>query len=129
MAAGGGEGVCAAGPASSLCDGVIRANGEGFIQCFTNADCGPAAIGIDAGNCLLSQTRDGFLDPVTAAGVADANRPVAAATFCLPPTGNSGINGVAGLPGPAKVLNQASSRIFCASNPSVLYEPGVGGCP
>ena len=36
---------------------------------------------------------------------------------------------VAGLPGPARIINQAKSTLFCKSDPTVQYMPGVGGCP
>ncbi len=124
---GSGEGVCTLGPADNLCDGVVRANGDGFLQCLSNGDC--SAAGFNGGNCTLTKQRECFLDPITATGVQDPNKPVSVAAFCIPRTSSDGINSVAGLPGPARVVNQASSRIFCASNPSVLYEPGVGGCP
>ena len=44
-------------------------------------------------------------------------------------TANGGINAVAGLPGPARVVNQVSAKTFCDSDPLVEYIPGVGGCP
>ena len=127
--AGGGEGVCPAGPADKSCDAVLRANGEGFISCNNNADCLGSNIGIEAGNCTISKPRECFLDPITATGVADPETPVGAATFCIPTTSNGAINSVAGLPGPGRVVNQAASRLFCASDPGVQYQPGVGGCP
>jgi len=126
---GGGEGECASGPDELSCDGIVRANNTGFISCFTNADCDPTVIGVDAGNCTLSKRRKCFLDPIVATGSPDPGTPVGAAAFCIPPTANSGINGVAGLPGPGRVRNQSKVTYFCASNPSVSYTPGVGGCP
>lgn len=122
-------GACDMGPIDNFCDGVLRANAAGFIACNTNVDCEPGTIGIDAGACTLQTTRGCFLDTITAQGVADASQPVGAATFCIPPTSNGGINTVAGLPGPAKVVNQGSARTFCDSNPAIEYTPGVGGCP
>jgi hypothetical protein len=52
-----------------------------------------------------------------------------ASTFCIPKTANTGVNSTAGLPGPAKVVNQSRGQSFCASDPGVAYTPGVGGCP
>jgi cysteine-rich repeat protein len=124
---GGGEGECAASPPFNFCDGVARANGEGFVQCGTNADC--VALGTFIGNCTLSTPKRCFLDPISATGVQDPNFPVGVATFCIGPTGNAGINTVAGLPGAGRVKNAASAATFCASNPAVQYTPGVGGCP
>ena len=135
----------------TFCDGVLRANGDPFVFCDTtpllctdtllacasNADCNPgvecspdtqcAADGL--GKCTLSKRRSCFLDPIIAQGKADANAPVQAATFCIPPTINGGINGVAGLPGPGRALLQGTTEFHCAGSPSSIYTPGVGGCP
>jgi cysteine-rich repeat protein len=123
---GGGKGQCNQG-SISFCDGITRADGTGFIQCNNNADC--AALGPAAGDCTLSSAQPCFLNPITATGVEDPNVPVAVAALCIPATGNSGINTVAGLPGPARVTNAAQAESYCASNPAVAYTPGVGGCP
>jgi hypothetical protein len=110
-----------------FCDGVTRGNGEGFVQCNSNADCTP--LGSFVGSCTLSTPRRCFPDPISATGVQDPNKPVAVATFCIAATGNVGINAVAGLPGPGRVKNVAAASSFCASNPATQYTPGVGGCP
>jgi hypothetical protein len=94
-----------------------------------NADCDPGVIGIEAGDCTLSTRRKCFLDPIEATPTADPVHPVAAAVFCIAPTSNGGINTVAGLPGPARVVNEGVGASFCDSNPAVQYTPGVGGCP
>ena len=126
--AGGGEGECLANLPDAFCDAIVRANGEGFIGCQGNSDCLPLNIAIAAGNCTLSKVRECFLDPITATGVQDANKPLGVAAFCVPKTANSAINTVAGLPGPGRIKSQATSKLFCANNPAYLYTPGVG-CP
>ncbi len=126
---GGGVGECGSGPVDTLCDGILRANGKGFIGCLANVDCEPGTIGVDAGACTLSETRPCFLDPVTASGVPSPTTPIGAASFCIPKTSNGGINTVAGLPGPAKIRNQVASTTYCASDNGTAYTPGVGGCP
>jgi cysteine-rich repeat protein len=126
--AGGGEGVCNQGPTDKFCDGLVRANGEGFIACQNQSDCDAFPNGI-AGSCTLAKGRECFLDTIVAKGSADPRYPVAAAAFCIGRTGNGGINSVAGLPGPGRIVNQAEVTHFCASNPAVAYVPGVGGCP
>jgi hypothetical protein len=126
---GGGEGECNTGPDDAFCDGITRPNGDGFIGCNSNADCDAGNIGIVGGNCTLSERRECFLNPITATGVMNANTPLGVAVFCIGKTSNSGINTVAGLPGPGRVINQASARTFCASNQAVQYTPGAGGCP
>ena len=93
-----------------------------------NADCEPGTIGINAGFCTIVERRKCFLDPIVAVGVADATRPVGAAAFCVAPTGNPGINTVAGLPGPARVYNEGLAASFCFGS-ATQYTPGVGGCP
>jgi hypothetical protein len=124
----GGDSVCDDGPTDQSCDAVLRASGDGFIQCLTNADCEAGTIGIDAGNCTLQKTRECFLPTIEAQGIADPDEPVGAAIFCIPPTGNPGINSVAGLPGPGRVVNQNRVRKFCGGTGGAVYVPGVG-CP
>lgn len=126
--AGGGEGLCDQGPSDKFCDGIVRANGEGFIACQVQADCDVFPGGI-AGSCTLSKGRECFLDTIVATGSADPQYPLGVATFCIAKTSNAGINSVAGLPGPGRVINQGAVTHFCASNPNVVYIPGVGGCP
>jgi hypothetical protein len=122
-----GTGTCTVGPDDRTCDGLVRANGKGILSCSNNADC--QANDPLNGNCTLIKRRPCFVDPIVATGVASTDYPVGAAIFCVPPTSNGSINQVAGLPGPARVLNQGESAAFCASDPLVEYEPGVGGCP
>jgi cysteine-rich repeat protein len=124
---GGGQGSCLANIPDLYCDGITKADGAGFVQCLSNADC--SIFGPTFGDCALSSQRDCFLDPITATGVEDPNFPVAVATFCIAATSNGGINTVAGLPGPGRVKNAARAETFCASNPAVSYTPGAGGCP
>jgi hypothetical protein len=126
---GGDVGECNQGPNDKFCDAIIRASGAGYIQCNSNADCDAGAIGINAGNCTLTTARQCFLPTINATGTADPSFPIGAATFCVPPTGNGGINGAAGLPGPGRVINQAASTLYCASDPGTVYVPGSGGCP
>jgi hypothetical protein len=105
----------------------VRADATGFLSCNSNADC--AVLGSLAGDCNLTSTKECFLDPISATGVADPNAPVGAAAFCIAKTSNAGINDVAGLPGPGRIKNAAGASTFCASNNAVQYTPGVGGCP
>ncbi|MFQ5351638.1 MAG: hypothetical protein ACE5D3_01025, partial [Candidatus Binatia bacterium] len=111
-----------------FCDGFLKTNGAPFIGCLADGDCLATTIGFDAGKCTIVVNRPCFLDVVVADGMADPSAPVTAATFCIPPTINSGINDAAGLPGPGRVVTQTAVRTFCKSDPSVEYIPGVGGC-
>jgi hypothetical protein len=123
-------GECSLGPDDLYCDGVLRANGLGFVQCLSNADCEEGAIGFPAGTCSAVERRRCFLDPIVAIGNPDPQYPAGAATFCIPKVAASpAINSVAGLPGPARIVNQTESVLYCATDPGVQYQPGSGGCP
>jgi len=124
-----GVGECEEGPVDRFCDGIVRASGGGFVQCSTNADCAAVAIGMDAGACLLTQTRSCFLDTIIAVGTSDPATPVVGATFCSPHLSDAGFNVVLGVPGPVRVTAELETTLFCASDPGTLYEPGIGGCP
>ena len=127
-----GDGVnaqCTTGPDDASCDGLVRPNGEGFISCNGNADCDPINIGLPGGTCTLIKRRRCFLPTIVSHGVANPSSPIGAGVFCIPKTSNGGVNSVAGLPGPGRVVNQGRSRTFCAGNHGTVYTPGVGGCP
>ncbi len=126
--AGGDQGECTTGPDGTSCDAVVRANGMGVLSCSTNEDCTAESVGVAAGNCSLVERRKCFLNPLVATGHANPTTPVGVAAFCVPPTSSPAINSVAGLPGPGRTSNQAASRLFCASDPTKRYTPGVGGC-
>ncbi len=126
---GDGGGHCATGPDDRFCDGVRKADGGGIVACVANVDCLAGSIGFNAGTCSLSQRRACFPDPIVATGEVDPNEPVTGATFCVPPTSGAGKNTSIGLPGPARLVRQATLEYFCASDPSEQYVPGVGGCP
>ncbi len=126
---GGQRGTCATGPTDLYCDAVTRADGRGFINCNTNLDCAESSIGIDGGDCALSEQRACYLDPIVSTGVANPAAPLGAAAFCTPPTSSSGVNNVTGLPGPTRWEQQSVLTLFCAAAPLEVYTPGVGGCP
>src|SRR6185295_15218887 len=113
------------GPDDRGCDAILRANGEFFIQCNSNADCAPENIGVNAGNCTLSKRRECFLPTITASGTPDPDFPVGVATFCVPSTANPGINSTAGLPGPGRVVSQGATTVFCGTD---VYVPNAV-CP
>ena len=121
-------GKCTLGPDEKSCDGVVKANGDGVLACNANADCTPAAVGTNAGICSLVARRSCFLNPIVSQGAPHPSEPLGAAAFCVPPTSNSAINDVAGLPGPGRIVNQAKSKTFCGSDPTKQYIPGEGGC-
>ncbi len=127
---GDGTGRCTLGPESTSCDGLVTAAGRGILSCSTNEDCAEVNTGQPggAGACTLAERLPCLPDPIVATGKADPSTAIGAAAFCVGPTGNDAINGVAGLPGPARVVTQTSSRTFCERDPGRRYVPGVGGC-
>ena len=126
---GGNNGVCQV-DVTRFCDGALRANGEPFVTCLSDADCEQTDCGpVSCGTCTATLRKPCFLPTIEAQGRPDPQFPIGAAVFCVPQTANPGINSAAGLPGPGRIVNQARSTTFCASDPSVQYIPGVGGCP
>ncbi len=97
------NGECASSTVT-FCDGVVRAGGDGFLTCFTNADCDAIAASCegDCGDCLIEEQTKCFLDTILATGEPDPENPVLVTTFCIPPALSSGVNST-GLPGPARV--------------------------
>lgn len=120
------EGECGVGPVEKFCDAVIRANGNGFIGCLTDNDCSVTSIGVAAGSCTISDVRDCFLPTIAAQGLVDPDFPVTVSVFCIPATNNLGINSVAGLPGPARIINQSIAELFCGATLTNVYTPGLG---
>jgi hypothetical protein len=123
--AGGGEGQCDPGPVDRGCDGITRANGDPLIQCASNGDCAAENIGVAAGKCTLSKTRECFLDPVAATGTASQAEPVIVASFCGPHTNKTSFNNLSGFPGPVRSKIAMSTAFRCVGNPAALYP----GCP
>jgi hypothetical protein len=116
------NGECQAGVIGAdenlFCDGQLKANGEGYLFCSVGGQStcdtyDPLCDGGDCGSCALQQTLPCFLDPILATGTPDVDNPVLAGTFCLPPTGNSAINGAAGTPGPGRTwVDQLTTLIY-----------------
>ncbi len=102
------EARCQTGPSDNLC------SIETFRGCTNNVDCNPPPAG-NCGNCAPNQTcttkrRECFQDPIVRQGTPGTQNAILAATFCVPPTGSSAVNQVAGLPGPGAVVQP--TRIF-----------------
>jgi len=124
-----GEGTCPSGPTQAYCDGLLRANGEPFIACITNADCDTVDCGTGGcGTCSLNLSRSCFVDPIVAVGEADPLAPRLVATPCMPQV-NPGLNQINGLPGAARLVRQTTVSYTCPFGASEQYVPGVGGCP
>jgi hypothetical protein len=123
------EGLCATGPDDTWCDAVVRADGSGLIGCGSNIDCDVTSIGIEGGACTLVERRSCFLPTITTQGDPDPNFPLAAGIYCSPPTAASSVNTAAGLPGPGRLTLQSLLTLYCKSDITETYTPGVGGCP
>ena len=72
------------------------------------------------------KSRECFLPTIEAQGTQDPDWPVGVAIFCAPPTANAGINSVAGLPGPGRLLSQEKTRKFCNGPGGLEYIPSAG---
>jgi hypothetical protein len=123
-----GEASCSMGPTDFACEEILRADGTGLVPCTSNGDCLLPFVSVDGGRCTLAKRRECFVDPVVALGAEDPEFPLVATTFCSGPTSNVGINRILGLPGPVRLLRQQRLTTFCANDPALRYQPGVGGC-
>lgn len=104
------EGECQGGvglDVNHFCSGELRANGEGYMTCLDNSDCAfndPICSGGDCGDCTMTTNASCFLNPIVGAGAPGTGTQVVAATFCIPATTSSGVNGGGGLPGPSRAV-------------------------
>ena len=123
-------GECVGATPQMFCDGILRASGDGLIECTLDGDCIPVIIDQDTGRCTIDGgTPSCFPPTIEVSGHADVRRPVLASVTCVGPTSSPGINNVIGLPGPRATRLAAAGRLLCLSNPPVEYTPGSGGCP
>jgi hypothetical protein len=127
-ATGDGDASCDEGPIDHYCDGILQADGSGILACASNADCDAGIVGVEGGSCSLSTARECFLPTIVAEGTADPDVPVAAAVFCVPPTAGAGTNATWGLPGPARLVRQITTRKLCGGPSGTAYGTNEG-CP
>ncbi len=101
------RGECAiATSVDNYCDGFMRANGGGVLNCLDDDSChalDTACPGGSCGTCTHPQVRSCFLNPIVTNGTPDTHNPVLAGSFCLPPTSNNSINVTVGSPGPGLI--------------------------
>jgi hypothetical protein len=90
---GDGEGECTTGPFGGLCTPQER-----FRGCNNDSDC-PFP-----GDTCVFEARECFTSQVTRRGTEGLPSGTYAGTFCIPPTGASGVNSTAGLPGLGTIL-------------------------
>jgi len=109
-------GECTYGPDDKFCDGQLRANGNGYIACNSDADCisvDSVCDGGDCGGCTVEMRRKCFVDPIKTSGVPDTETPILSGQFCIPPVANVAINGAAGLPGAGRVtIEMDATRLY-----------------
>ncbi len=118
---GNGEGVCASGPDDKFCDGIVRANGKGFLSCQTNYECSADVLGQDVGGCTLTEPRRCFPDSIAGTGTASPSAPQLASAYCSAPSVNGFMNTALGLPGPVKLQVEGTTTFRCAGNPGITY--------
>ncbi len=126
------HGVCDTSPTSQFCDGQLRANGDGYIPCSSDADCDaldPECDGGDCGNCGGAALRSCFLDPITVSGDPGLNSSSLVATWCTPPTSNSAVNNAGGSPGPGRLDVRFDFTGYCPDGVTEFETPGGSNCP
>lgn len=135
-------GNCEMSPPDLFCDGMPRRSGRGLLACASQGDCdalGSSCPGGNCGTCSLLQVRSclpnpfgakgthGYFGSTEASGVHGADL---AATLCVAPTANVGVNTSVGLPGPGRLKITFEFDGRCASNHAVRFEiPGGSNCP
>jgi hypothetical protein len=124
---GGEEGECSGtGPTDTYCDGFLKGNGKGIVTCSTNADCDAGVVGVDAGDCTLTDDRPCFLNPIDADGTPGSEGAVLVSNFCSAPTASGAVNGAAGTPGPARLALDFEFVGRCSDGS--IWGPGGGNC-
>jgi len=120
-----GQGSCLADSPVTYCDGVLRAEGTGLLNCTTNADCVPPAKTINAGNCLLEEQPRCYPASFSLTGTPSPTAPYVVSAVCQAPSNSPSANFVAGYPGPGVRQEQLNVTLPCAGNPGSSYP----GCP
>lgn len=129
---GDGTGSCGAGPVNNFCDGQLRANGDGYLTCSSDADCDTldsVCDGGDCGSCVAFGNRSCYVDPIEASGQAGLNGAFLVSTFCNPPTSSSSINEATGNPGAGRVQLDFDFTGLCSDGSTVFEGPGGSNCP
>jgi len=119
-----GQGECQGGPTRTFCDGLLRADGTGLVNCNTNADCATfeANQGVPMGLCTLVELRSCYPDSIVVNGVPDVASPLIVAADCIARSPiNPGANLVAGYPGPGVRHEQLGIDLKCAGDPGSSY--------
>jgi len=115
------QGECQGDPPILYCDGLLRAEGTGILQCSTNADCVPPAVLINAGNCTLPEFDPCFPTSIALTGTPDTTSPYVVSAVCQGVSNSPGANTVAGYPGPGVRQVQLGLTLQCAGDPGSTY--------
>ncbi|MBI3767895.1 MAG: hypothetical protein HY271_05285 [Deltaproteobacteria bacterium] len=128
------EGTCAAGPFERFC--AI----ETFRGCASDTDCTKPGDSCSNGRFRECYTDNGQLGgTVQVQGVANppvnnVSSPTLGSLFCVPPTGSSSVNSVAGLPGLGRLTLSGTAILFplptaTGVTPTTTTTPGGGTTP
>lgn len=128
------QGFCGnATPPVAFCDGQLRGNGRGYIQCSNQGDCDAMDSGCDGGDCGICDgglwRRDCFPTTITATGIPGVFGSEAVTTFCAAATSDSGVNAAYGLPGPGRLRLDLDFTPYCADHGTPYDLPGGSNCP
>jgi hypothetical protein len=106
------HGTCATGPDELFCDGMLFAHGAPYLPCLTNADCAAIdeACAGDCGECTITKRRACFVDPIETPVFATPTRAVLSDVLCMAPGASQGLDLVAGLAGPERVMLEVGIR-------------------
>jgi hypothetical protein len=127
------KGECLGGGETNdlFCDNFVRASGDGMITCSNNVDCDAIdseCPGGDCGDCMLSQPKKCFLDPIEASGLASQDGAELVAVFCQPPVVSSGVNAAYGTPGGGRTIQDWDFTSYCPDGVTE-WELGGASCP
>ena len=132
---GNGNGECSAGPIDNYCDGFVHGNNNGIISCSTDGDCNVNDCNGDdvntpgeCGTCSLPGFRQCFLPTVSATGTPGIFNSEGVSVFCSGQTGNSGVDGAGGLPGPGRVKLDFDFNLYCADGTTQFQLPEGSNC-
>ena len=94
----------------------------GLVSCDDNTDCAPAALGVDAGNCTITELLSCYPDQMTLMGTVDTSDPIVVSADCIAPSpNNAAANLVAGYPGPGVRTEQIATEFRCVGDSGADY--------
>lgn len=129
---GGNNGECG-GDVDQFCDGLLKANGEGFLTCVNDANCttlNSLCPGGNCGTCTNFRDRRCFLPTVQVDGTPGIFGSEGVSLFCSAATASTSVNDSGGLPGLGRVKLDFDFDLWCDDNHTVQFQlPGGSNCP